>query len=43
MDELRLTPEQVNGMLNVAEEVLEYANKYGNVGIRNSTLRHQGH
>lgn len=32
MDELRLTPEQVNGMLNVAEEVLEYANKYGNVG-----------
>lgn len=32
MDELRLTPEQVNGMLDVAEEVLEYANKYGNVG-----------
>lgn len=32
MDELRLTPEQVNGMLDIAEEVLEYANRYGNVG-----------
>lgn len=32
MKELMLTPKQVNGMLEVAEEVLEYANKYGNVG-----------
>jgi len=32
MDELSLTPEQVNGMLDTAEEVLEYANRYGNVG-----------
>lgn len=32
MNELRLTSEQVNGMLEVAEEVLRYANKYGNVG-----------
>lgn len=32
MDELCLTPEQVNGMLDTAEEVLEYAKRYGNVG-----------
>ena len=32
MDELRLSPEQVNGMLETAEEVLSYANKRGHVG-----------
>ena len=32
MNELKLSPEQINGMLDVAEEVLDYANKYGNVG-----------
>ena len=32
MNELRLSPEQVNGMLDVAEEVLTYANKQGHVG-----------
>jgi len=32
MDELRLTPEQVNGMLDTAEEVLSFANKQGHVG-----------
>ena len=32
MNELSLTPEQVNGMLDTAEEVLTYANRYGNVG-----------
>lgn len=32
MGELMLTPSQVNGMLDVAEEVLSYANKQGNVG-----------
>ena len=32
MNELGLTPEQVNGMLDTAEEVLTYANRYGNVG-----------
>ena len=32
IDELRLTPEQVNGMLDTAEEVLSYANKQGHVG-----------
>lgn len=32
IDELRLTPEQVNGMLDTAEEVLGYANRQGNVG-----------
>ena len=31
-DELCLTREQVNGMLDTAEEVLTYANRYGNVG-----------
>ena len=29
---LCLTPEQVNGMLDTAEEVLTHANRYGNVG-----------
>ena len=32
MDELSLTPEQVNGMLDTVEEVLTYAKRYGNVG-----------
>ena len=32
MSELMLTPNQVNGMLDVAEEVLSYAKRYGNVG-----------
>lgn len=32
MDELMLTPMQVNGMLDIAEEVLAYANRQGNVG-----------
>ena len=32
MEELRLSPEQVNGMLDTAEEVLSYANKQGHVG-----------
>ena len=32
MDELSLTAEQINGMLDTAEEVLTYANRYGNVG-----------
>lgn len=32
MNELRLSPEQVNGMLETAEEVLSYANKHGHVG-----------
>ena len=32
IDELRLSPEQVNGMLDTAEEVLSYANKQGHVG-----------
>jgi radical SAM protein with 4Fe4S-binding SPASM domain len=31
-DELALNTEQVNGMLDIAEEVLTYANRYGNVG-----------
>lgn len=30
--ELALTPEQVNGMLDIAEEALSYANRRGNVG-----------
>ena len=32
LNELRLTPAQVNGMLDTAEEVLSYANRQGNVG-----------
>lgn len=32
MTELKLTAEQVNGMLDTAEEVLEYANRYGYTG-----------
>ncbi len=32
MNELSLSPEQVNGMLDTAEEVLAYANKQGHVG-----------
>lgn len=32
MNELRLSPEQVKGMLETAEEVLSYANKHGHVG-----------
>ena len=32
MNELKLTPRQVNEMLETTEEVLEYSNKYGNVG-----------
>ena len=32
MKELRLTPEQINGMLDTAEKVLTYARRYGNVG-----------
>lgn len=32
LNELMLTPNQVNGMLDVAEEVLSYAKRYGNVG-----------
>lgn len=32
MDELRLSQDQINGMLDTAEEVLTYANKYGNTG-----------
>lgn len=31
-EELALNTEQVNGMLDIAEEVLTYANRYGNVG-----------
>lgn len=32
MNDLALTPEQVNGMLDTAEEVLTIANRYGHVG-----------
>lgn len=32
LNELILTPKQVNGMLDIAEEVLCYANRFGNVG-----------
>ena len=32
MTELKLTAEQMNGMLDTAEEVLEYANKHGYTG-----------
>lgn len=32
MNELMLTPEQVNGMLDTAEEVLNLSNRYGNLG-----------
>ena len=32
MDELNLTTEQLNGMLDTAEEALTYANRKGNVG-----------
>ena len=32
LKELALTPEQVNGMLDIAEEALSYANRRGNVG-----------
>lgn len=32
MHDLMLSKEQVNGMLDTAEEVLTYANRYGNVG-----------
>ena len=32
MKELMLTPEQVNGMLDTAEEVLTLSNRYGNLG-----------
>lgn len=32
MDELRLSQEQINGMLDTAEVVLTYANRQGNVG-----------
>ena len=32
MDELLLTPEQINGMLDMAEEVLSLSNRYGNLG-----------
>ena len=32
MNELMLTPEQINGMLDTAEEVLTLSNRYGNLG-----------
>ena len=32
MKELMLTPEQINGMLDTAEEVLSLSNRYGNLG-----------
>ena len=32
MNELCLSTEQINGMLDTAEEVLTLANRYGNVG-----------
>ena len=32
MKELMLTPEQINGMLDTAEEVLTLSNRYGNLG-----------
>ena len=32
MDELAITPEQVNGMFETAEEVLTLSNRYGNLG-----------
>ena len=32
MDKLNLNKEQLNGMLNVAEEILELSNRKGNVG-----------
>lgn len=32
MNELMLTPEQVNGMLDTAEEILTLSNRYGNLG-----------
>lgn len=32
MNDLILTPKQVNGMLDIAEEVLSCANRFGNVG-----------
>ena len=32
MEDLKLTPEQVNGMLDTVEEVLTLANRYGNLG-----------
>ncbi len=40
--ELMLTPEQVNGMLDTAEEVLTISNRYGNLGteVAYCTIKH---
>lgn len=44
MNELMLTPEQVNGMLDTAEEVLTLSNRYGNLGteVAYCAIKHPG-